>query len=105
MRLAVKIHGVDVELEFTKYSLFISGCLSFSGTRVDLTCGFSMLVASLVVLWLTLSHLREGGAWAKLEDICRCVYSDCANIKSQDKFIIVLFTASGEGNVSKSHAK
>ena len=41
----------------------------------------------------------------KLEDICRCVYPACLNIKSQDKFIIALFTASGDGNVSKSYAK
>ena len=41
----------------------------------------------------------------KLEDICRCVYPACPNIKSQDKFIIALFTASGDGNVSKSYAK
>lgn len=41
----------------------------------------------------------------ELKDICRCVYPSCPSLKSQDKFIIALFTASGDGNVSKSYAK
>lgn len=41
----------------------------------------------------------------KLEDLCAGVYKHCPNIKSQDKFIVSLFTAAGDGHVSKSYAK
>lgn len=41
----------------------------------------------------------------KLEDWCAGVYKYCPNIKSQDKFIVALFTAAGDGHVSKSYAK
>lgn len=41
----------------------------------------------------------------KLEDLCAGVYKYCPNIKSQDKFIVELFTAAGDGHVSKSYAK
>lgn len=41
----------------------------------------------------------------KLEELCAGVYKYCPNLKSQDKFIVALFTAAGDGNVSKSYAK
>lgn len=41
----------------------------------------------------------------KLEDLCAGVYKYCPNLKSQDKFIVALFTAAGDGHVSKSYAK
>lgn len=41
----------------------------------------------------------------KLENLCAGVYKYCPNIKSQDKFIVALFTAAGDGYVSKSYAK
>lgn len=41
----------------------------------------------------------------KLEDLCAGVYKYCPKLTSQDKFIVALFTAAGDGYVSKSYAK
>ncbi len=41
----------------------------------------------------------------ELNNLCRGVYPSCPKIKSQSQFIVGLFTAAGEGHVSKSYAK
>lgn len=41
----------------------------------------------------------------ELNNLCRGVYPSCPKIKSQSQFIVELFTAAGEGHVSKSYAK
>lgn len=37
--------------------------------------------------------------------MCAGVYKYCPKLISQDKFIVALFTAAGDGHVSKSYAK